>query len=166
MQYKSNHMKTVVVYDSMFGNTQKVAEAIASEFGGECRLCHAKEAKAQELAEAELLIVGSPTHGGQASVTTRNLLKQLGRGDLANAQVAAFDTRVAEGEQAVLLRLLLKLIGYAAPKMAKALAGKGGRLAQAPEGFIVEDKEGPLRTGELERAQRWGGMLKESCLQK
>jgi flavodoxin I len=49
----------------------------------------------------------------------------------------------------------MKVIGYAAPKIAKSLIAKGGRQVAPPEGFIVLDKEGPLRDGELERAAAW-----------
>jgi flavodoxin len=157
-------MKKVILYDSMFGNTQKVAEAIGNGLGGECVLCHVKEAKLQELKEAGLVVVGSPTHGGRASAPTQALFKQLDKSVLANTQVAVFDTRVAMGDQPVLLRMLLKLIGFASPKMAKVLASKGGMLLLEPEGFIVEDKEGPLRNGELERAQQWGEKINGLCL--
>ncbi|NTW22892.1 flavodoxin family protein [Candidatus Falkowbacteria bacterium] len=159
-------MKTVIVYDSMFGNTQKVAEAVASKIGGECVLCHVKEAKPQEVQAAGLLIVGSPTHGGRASIPTQTFLKQLSKGILANVQVAAFDTRIAAADQSWWLKLVMKLIDFAAPKMAKGLAGKGGRLLLEPEGFIVNDKEGPLREGELERAQSWGEKINNLLLQK
>jgi hypothetical protein len=53
----------------------------------------------------------------------------------------------------------MKVIGYAAPRISSGLQAKGGRLAAAPEGFIVEDKEGPLKQGELERAASWARSL-------
>ena len=66
--------------------------------------------------------------------------------------VAAFDTRFELESQGVGLRLLMSVIRYAAPRLAKALEKKGGKLVAEPEGFIVENKEGPLKEGELERA--------------
>lgn len=53
------------------------------------------------------------------------------------------------------LRLLMSVIRTAAERIAKALVKKGGRLVAEPEGFIVEQKEGPLKQGELERARLW-----------
>jgi hypothetical protein len=74
---------------------------------------------------------------------------------LQHARVAAFDTRVAVPERGFALRLLMKVVGYAAPRIAKGLQAKGGHLAAAPEGFIVQDTKGPLKDGELQRAEAW-----------
>ena len=70
-------------------------------------------------------------------------------------QTAAFDTRVDTASSGLPLRLLMSVIGYAAPKIAKELSAHGGLQARPPEGFIVEGREGPLRDGELERAIEW-----------
>jgi flavodoxin I len=61
--------------------------------------------------------------------------------------VAGFDTRMTNW--------FIRLFGTAAPKIGKALEGKGGTPAGAPEGFYVTGGEGPLRDGELERAAMW-----------
>ena len=53
------------------------------------------------------------------------------------------------------LRLLMKMGGYAAPRITNAFKKKGGNLAVTPEGFFVKGKEGPLKEGELERAASW-----------
>ena len=53
----------------------------------------------------------------------------------------------------------MRVIGYAAPRIAAALVSKGASLAAPPEGFIVEDKDGPLKAGELERAARWASEI-------
>ena len=50
---------------------------------------------------------------------------------------------------------MLRVLGYAAGRIANRLERKGGHLAAEPEGFIVEDSEGPLKKGELERAAIW-----------
>jgi hypothetical protein len=47
------------------------------------------------------------------------------------------------------------IINYAAPRIADALRLKGATLVVMPEGFIVDQKEGPLKEGELKRAQNW-----------
>ena len=76
-------------------------------------------------------------------------------------RVAAFDTRFEAEEQGVGLRLLMSVIRYAAERIAKDLAKKGGKHVAKPEGFIVENKEGPLKQGELERANKWAKGMNE-----
>ncbi len=49
----------------------------------------------------------------------------------------------------------MKMGGYAAPRIVEALKKKGGNLVVPPEGFLVKDREGPLKEGELERAATW-----------
>lgn len=83
------------------------------------------------------------------------LLQQLPAHSLEGKRVAAFDTRFEAEEQGVGLRILMSVIRYAAERIAKDLVKKGGRLVAEPEGFIVEQKEGPLKQGELERATTW-----------
>ena len=51
------------------------------------------------------------------------------------------------------------LFGFAAEKIGKALVRKGGSPIATPEGFIVEGSEGPIREGELERAEQWAVRL-------
>ena len=53
----------------------------------------------------------------------------------------------------------MSVIRYAAPRLAKELEKKGGKLVAEPEGFIVENKEGPLKQGEIERATKWASQL-------
>ena len=56
-----------------------------------------------------------------------------------------------------------RVFGYAAKPISEKLRRKGGELIVAPEGFFVKDVEGPLKEGELERAEAWAreirGML-------
>jgi hypothetical protein len=74
---------------------------------------------------------------------------------LKGMKVAAFDTRMPEKDVGKGLRFIMKVGGYAAPRIAGALKKKGGNLVVPPEGFFVKDKEGPLLEGELERAGGW-----------
>lgn len=153
-------MKTLIIYDSMFGNTQKVAEAIASGFtAADTRLLHVSAATPGDLRGINLLIVGSPTQGGRAKPTTEEFLDQIPAGALAGINVATFDTRFAEKKQNFALRILMKLINFAAPKMAKALVKRGGTLVAPAEGFFVLGSKGPLQEGELERAVAWAKSL-------
>jgi flavodoxin len=149
-------MKALVVYDSVHGNTEQIARAIAEALApaGEVALHRVGEADPSELTAVDLLIVGSPTHGGKPTPAIQELLGMVPPNALANVSVAAFDTRVRN--------FIATLFGYAAGRIASSLQDKGGRLAAAPEGFIVKGREGPLDSGEAERAAGWAKGMIES----
>lgn len=146
-------MKKLLIYDSYFGNTEKVAQSIAKSISA--KVIKVTDAKSSDLEEIEVLIIGSPTQGGRATESIQKFFNNLPEGVLKNIKIAVFDTRVLEKDLNFLLRTLVKKIGYAAPKMADILASKGADLFVLPEGFIVEGKKGPLAEGELERAEKW-----------
>ncbi len=148
-------MKAIIIYDSLYGNTERIAQAIGDGLTGEVNIVRVGDGKASELKTFDLLVVGSPVHGGRATPNIDAFVKQLPAHSLEGKRVAAFDTRFESEEQGIGLRLLMSVIRYAAERIAKALVKKGGRLVTEPEGFIVEQKEGPLKQGELERARNW-----------
>jgi len=148
-------MKAVIIYDSIYGNTEKIAQAIGDGLTGEVKVVRVGDVNASELKTFDLLIVGSPVHGGRATPLIDAFLKQLPAHSLEGKSVAAFDTRFESEDQGIGLRIVMSVIRYAAERIAKDLAKKGGRLVAEPGGFIVEDKEGPLKQGELERASKW-----------
>jgi len=151
---------TLVVYESGFGNTAKVAEAIAA--GLDARAVMAKDTPAESLRGLKLIVVGSPTQGGTMTTYLQQYCKDMPKGLLEGASVATFDTRLLESQQKIGLQMLMRVIGYAAPKIAAQLKAKGGKLVGEPVGFIVGGKEGPLQSGELERAQAWGTSLRSA----
>lgn len=150
-------MKALIIYDSEYGNTEKIAEALASSVTKPnlVKLSLVKNINLSELESADVLIVGSPTQGGRATKTTHSYLNSLPKNALIGKKVAAFDTRFAINNHGIGLKLLMKMIGFAAPKIANVLKSKGGQLATEPEGFIVTGQEGPLAQGEIERAAAW-----------
>jgi flavodoxin len=150
-------MKTLVVYDSLYGNTERIAQAIAGSIvpTDGVELLRVGEANPAALAAADLLIVGAPTHGGRPSPTMQTFLSKIPANALNRVGVTAFDTRVSAAGKGIGLRILIGILGYAARRIAASLQRKGGKLAAPPEGFIVEGKEGPLKSGELERAAAW-----------
>jgi flavodoxin len=141
-------MKTLIVYDSVHGNTKAIAQAIGDAIPGEVQVLRAGQVDASELATADLLIIGSPTHGGGPTDAVQSLLDRVGAPARKGASVAAFDTRYAWW--------WIKIFGFAAPKMADALKEKGWTPLGAPEGFFVKGRKGPLKEGEVERAGAWG----------
>ena len=146
-------MKNLVVYDSQFGNTEKVAQTVAKSISG--KAIKVTDLKKTDLDDLKILVVGSPTLGGRATEPLQGFLEQIPAGKLSGVKVAAFDTRFSEKDVNFALRLLLKTIDYAAPKMSKILIDKGGTQIIPPQGFIVKGKDGPLATGELEKANTW-----------
>ncbi|MBU0975478.1 MAG: flavodoxin family protein [Patescibacteria group bacterium] len=149
-------MKTLVIYDSLHGNTEKVARAIGEGIAQDVEVISIKDAGTENLSDYELVVFGAPTHGGRPKPEAKAFLDKIPPGALKNVKVAAFDTRAIAEKQKFLLKLLIGMIGYAAPKIAKSLTSKGGSLPVEPEGFFVEDTKGPLKEGELERARKWG----------
>ena len=140
-------MKTLVVYDSVHGNTEKIAKAIGDVISGEVKVLRAGEVNPAELKAFDLLIVGAPTHGGRPTEAMQDLLNKVPASALKGTNVAAFDTRLSTK--------WVRIFGYAAPRIAGELKRRGGTLIGAPEGFFVEGAKGPLTEGEVERAAGW-----------
>ena len=138
-------MKVLVVYDSTYGHTEKIAQAIGDAIGGQ--VLRAGEVNPADLKGFDLLIVGSPTHGGHPTPEIYDLLKASPA--LEGVKVAAFDTRT------VTIWNRIFRFGYAAPRIARDLERNGGNLLVPPEGFVVLGIQGPLKDGELERAAGW-----------
>ncbi len=149
-------MKALIVYDSVYGNTEKIAEAMTGSItpSGETKLLRAGEASPSELESLDLLIVGSPTHGGRPTAAVQDFLNKLTQQSLKGIKVAAFDTRATSK--------FAKIFGNAARRIAGQLTKKGGMLAASPEGFFVTGTKGPLKDGELERAAAWAEGIPES----
>jgi len=149
-------MKALIIYDSVYGNTEKIARAIAEAITpfGEVKVLRAGEANPSELASTDLLIVGSPTQGGRPTPAIQDLLNKVTKLSLQGINVVAFDTRIPTK--------LVGVFGYAAGRIADNLKGKGGTLILSPEGFFVKGNEGPLKEGELERAAGWAKGILQS----
>jgi flavodoxin I len=140
-------MTVLIVYDSLYGNTEKIARAIGGAIKGEVKVLRAGEATPPDLTGVELLIMGSPTQGGRATKPFQDFLSSISDYSLKGIKIAVFDTR--------LTNKLVGIFGYAAGKLASGLKNKGGNLLVPPEGFIVKGSKGPLKEGELEGAAVW-----------
>ncbi|MEQ1899875.1 MAG: flavodoxin domain-containing protein [Devosia sp.] len=151
-------MKIAIVHDSIFGNTAKIAEAIADALrpGNEVALLPVGEAKSLALAGLDLLVVGSPTRGFRPTPAISEYTEGLDSAQLAGTRTAAFDTRIAaEDIHPAPLRWVVEAGGYAADRIAASFANKGCVSAGTPGGFVVTGTEGPLREGEIARARDW-----------
>lgn len=162
-------MHAIVVYESMYGNTRAVAEAIAEGLG-DATVVSAAELPA-DAAQTDLLVVGGPTHAhAMATARSRRAAVEAARGTPADASAtsgpalrdwlaelardghacaAAFDTRIDKPEW---------LTGAASHGIAKRLRRHGYEIIDTSS-FVVDANEGPLVDGELERARRWGAEL-------
>lgn len=159
-------MESLVVYESVYGNTARIAENIADVLRADhpVRLAAVEEDPALPN-DLGVLIVGAPTymHGVPRGFFIRKTRKQphavsapaggpdvrawlntLPPGDSRPA--VAFDTRAAGRRW---------LLGAAAPGLAKRLRKRGYAQLCDPGGFIVTGTEGPLADGELDRARAW-----------
>jgi flavodoxin I len=156
-------MKAMVVYDSAFGNTEKVAQAIGRALGPEQEVetVRVSNVQPEQLAGLDLLVVGSPTQKFSPLGTITGFLKSIPQDGLQGVKVAAFDTRIPESKvnEIRILAFFVRLFGYAAKPIADRLVKKGGELAVPPEGFYVADTEGPLLEGEMERAADWARQI-------
>ncbi len=154
-------MTIIVVYDSVFGNTARIADAVAGALrpGREVKLLRIEEAAEWPLRGVELLVMGSPTRGFRPTPAMSELAAVL-RPAVPGQAAAVFDTRLApEDIHPAPLRWVVEAGGYAATRMAEKLDEGGFTLRGAPAGFLVGGTEGPLKPGELERAAAWAATL-------
>lgn len=159
-------MKAVVVYESHWGNTAAVARQIAEGIGPEARCLTTDAATAQALSDAELVVVGAPVIGFA-------LAREDARGRIRDEAGAPHPPDVSHPSLRTWLEALPRADGRSAafetriwwsPRGATGdietgLRKAGYRTITKGQKFVVEDKYGPLREGELERAYRWGQEL-------
>jgi hypothetical protein len=167
-------MRALVVYESMYGNTHLVADAIASGLFdvGEVTVVPLAQATTGMLQVADIVIVGGPTHvhGMSREVTRKSAVDALQKSPeleldrdapgvgirewLASlpafsGRAAAFDTRI-QGPALV--------TGRAAKGIARELRKHGFTLVAPAESFLVT-KQNVLVDGEEARAEAWGARL-------
>jgi len=152
-------VERLVIYDSFFGNTQKIAESIGEALGNAV-VKKVSDVAQDDLENLQILIVGSPTRAFQPSPDIKSFLKQLDSNALDGVKAAAFDTRIPiDKTDSGFLRTLIKIFGYADKIIDKSLQKAGAEIALESNGFGVSDSEGPLIEGEIERAQNWAKQI-------
>src|SRR5689334_4971428 len=136
-------MNTLVIYDSQYGNTERIAQTIAES----CRATGSAQAvrvdpdRLVEIDDVDLLIVGCPTQAWRPTPAMQALLARLDPERLRGMAMACFDTRFQKPRW---------LTGSAARRMGRTCARMGATLIAPPESFFVDGKEGPLLAGEQE----------------
>jgi hypothetical protein len=166
-------VKSVVIYESMFGDNQQVARAIAAglvEVGVEAEAIEVSIAPTTIAADIDLLVVGAPNHAWglprqatreDAAMKTNEPLVSEGVGVrewldgavlASGVAISAYDTRSSHPKAVV-------MFDHASTSIEKGLMKLGGVSAAPAEHFYVVDKTGPLEPGEEDRARVWGLML-------
>lgn len=157
----------VIVYDSIFGNTQKIAQAMRDgmiEANVTCKIFSVAEVTNGSFETAELIVFGSPTRVFQPTKLMSKLLADKTM-NFANRQVAVFDTRAEiKTGSAKFVHTLVEKLGYAAGKMGKQLTARQAILTGDQGAFFVTASEGPLRSGEADRAFLWAKNLIDRLL--
>ena len=157
--------RAFVVYESMFGNTQTIAEAVADGLSSrmEIELVEVGGAPTRIPDEVSLLVVGGPTHafslsrgrtredaarqaGGSVVSRRKGLREWLAElSAMPGLPAAAFDTKIVKP----------RMPGSAARAAERRLHRAGCKIVAPAESFLVTDTKGPLADGEVERARRW-----------
>jgi flavodoxin len=145
-------MNTLVVYDSQFGNTERIAKAIADALHstGQTELQRVDPVRPIDVEGYDLLVVGCPTQRWRATPAIQSWLASLTAKQLQGIGVACFDTRFQKSRW---------LTGSAAQSIGKQLRKRGATLLISPESFFVQATEGPLIENELQRAANWAHTL-------
>ncbi len=160
-------MNVLVLFDTQFGNTEKIARAIGGAFPSTAsvRVQNATPKGSLVLEHVDLLIVGGPTQRQRMTAGLKEILETIPRRSLKGVEAAAFDTRY---------RMSALLTGSAAARIARLLKKAGAHLTVPPESFFMARDEPPqsqkrrhelehLEPGEVERAADWARRLAEAA---
>ena len=149
-------MKSLVIYGSRYGNTEKIAYAIGAGLrgAGPVDILAIDQASALRLHEYDLVVIGGPTEGHTMTKRVSDYLLEVADSFIGRS-VATFDTRMNWPKW---------LSGSAAGGMAGILQKSGATLVARPVSFTVAGKPPVLEPGELERAEGWGFALASDAL--
>jgi flavodoxin len=163
-------MKALVVYESMFGNTEQIARAVAAGLGESVDVLVAEVADAptDPGPDVALIVAGGPTHAfsmsrentradaiskgaheGEREIGLREWIAALPSAQHTE-KMATFDTKI---------KSMRHLPGSAAKSATKAAHRHGYESLSQAESFYVDDVDGPLLDGEIDRARAWGRQL-------
>jgi flavodoxin len=169
-------MKALVVYESMFGNTEQIARAVAAGISETVDVQMTEVADATDPdPDVALIVAGGPTHAfsmsrentrtdaiskgapeGEREYGLREWMAALPSGQHTE-KIATFDTKI---------KSMRHLPGSAAKSAAKVACRRGYESVASAESFYVDDLDGPLLDGEIDRARAWGRQLAASMTKK
>ena len=131
-------MKAIVLYSTKSGNTQRIADEIASELNCESlRITKSNPALPVNLIKYDLIVIGSPNHMGSHTKKVKKFITNLSKAPVKGESFAVFDTYQSKDfEKAV--KKLEKQITETIPDMKKALSGLSIQVT-GMKGPILED---------------------------
>jgi menaquinone-dependent protoporphyrinogen IX oxidase len=146
-------MKGIVVYDTTYGNTKKIAETIAEtlkESGLEVDLFYVKNVKKLSAKDYDFLVLGSPTKFGTMSFTLKRFLGKVKGEEWVNKPFAAFDTENPENIERAQAE---NKEWSAAEKISEKLRDKKMNQLLPVLKAVVFGQKGPLKEGEIDRTK-------------
>jgi flavorubredoxin len=151
VEAKARMTKTILIYESKYGNTKIVAERIMqglkTKKGMEADLKELKEVDTNKIPSYDVIMIGSPNHMGGPTRGIKKFIHKLGKLDLKKKQVAVFDT--CSGDKA---------LGQAVMKMEKSIAEKAPGLKILSSGLSIRVKgmKGPIVEEDLPKCEEFG----------
>lgn len=146
--------KIIVVYESKFGNTRRVAETIVEGINeivrAEAVLKEPDQIEPEEVLDYDLILIGSPNHYGGPTRGIREFIDGLGKIGLEGKLVAVFDTYLGTG-----------FFEKAVKRMEKRIDEKATGLDLIVPGLSirVEKSRGPIAEGELPKCRDFGKII-------
>jgi hypothetical protein len=161
-------MKAVVVYESHWGNTAAVAQAIADGLGQQARALPTDEAIGPAIADADLIVAGAPVMAFR--LPTEKILENMANDasepppDLSHPSMRSWLERLPKGKGrgAAFETRVWWSPGGATGAIERGLKTAGYRRLASGRKFVVSGGHGPLREGELEAARAWGAELAQA----
>jgi flavorubredoxin len=148
---KPNLKKAIVIYDSKFGNTEKIANALSEGMkkeGLDVDCAKVDNVNLNKLVEYEILAIGAPTHGFGISKPMREFLKKLENLNLRDKKAFAFDTKLRS-----------RFAGSAGKGIEKQLTKLQMTIIKPYASAIVKGTQGPLEEGEEEKFTQIGSEI-------
>jgi flavodoxin len=145
--------KALVVYDSVYGNTEKIAKALAKGLGDsgvDVDTLQVDLVKFDELSRYDLLVVGGPVHAWSATKPIKAFLERLKTAEgLSGKKAFAYDTKLSKSS----------LAGSVGGKIEGNLKGLGLTIVKPHTTAVVKGREGPLEEGAEEAFTQIGAEL-------
>ena len=146
--------RAIIIYDTKFGNTEKIARALArgmEKQGVKVDCVKADEVDVDKLGRYDFLAIGGPTHAFGVSKPMKAFFEKLKSLDIRGRKAFAFDTRLESW-----------WAGSAAKGIEKSLKKLGMKIVKSRESAIVKGREGPLEEGIEEKFEQMGVEIAES----
>jgi len=145
--------KVIIVYETRYGNTKKVAEKISEGLRTRTSIQvdakNLKDIDEKDVPKYDVILVGSPNHMGGPTRGIKKFIDKLSKLNLKGKQFAAFDTCSP------------KDLEKAVKKMEKSLAEKipGIKIIPPSLSVIVLGMKGPISEEELTKSVEYGKKL-------